>query len=237
MDRKAFYDAARLAFGPLTATNVAGFNLVLDEAEGRKTPLWFLAKILATAWWESGKTMAPVEEGYYLGSKAEAFQRKLRYYPYYGRGLVQLTWQDNYRKASEVVGVDLVANPEKALEPRISVKVLFDGMERGWFTGKRLADYIDNIDESDDEDLREFANARRVVNGTDRQVEIGQLALSFERALRAGGYSGALPPPPDADAAPERPESPTGAIPPAVKAGGIAAALAALALAIWEFLT
>lgn len=195
MNRKAFYDALRPRLGALTVTNVAGFELVLNEAARRGTKLHRLAKINATAWWESGKTMAPVEEGFYLGRKAKAFQRRLRYYPFYGRGLVQLTHEANYRKASQIVGVDLVADPDRAMEPKISVAVLFDGMERGWFTGKKLGDYIDDIDESDDEDLREFANARRVVNGTDRQVEIGKLALVFEQALKAAGYSHETPVP------------------------------------------
>lgn len=183
-----FFKMVRQQVGALTTTNVVGFKRVLAEGERRKTPLADLAYILATGWWESGKTMAPVEEGYYLGPKAAAFRRKLRYYPYYGRGLVQLTWLENYRKASKICGVDLVNNPEAALDPDISCKILFDGMERGWFTGKKLDDYIDDLDESDDEDLREYANARRIVNGTDRQVEIGQLALGFEKALRKAGY-------------------------------------------------
>lgn len=193
--RKQFYDVVREGVGALTTANVLGFNLVLDTALHRKTPLGHLAYILATAWWESGKTMAHVKEGYYLGPRAEAFRRKLRYYPYYGRGLPQLTWEENYRKASEVTGLDLVKNPDLALIPEVSVRLLFDGMERGWFTGKDLDDYIDDVDEDDDEDLREYANARRIVNGTDKQVEIGKLALMFERALRAATYDLATPTP------------------------------------------
>jgi putative chitinase len=77
---------------------------------------------------------------------------------------------------------------------------MFLGMEQGFYTGKSLDDYIDDIDESDDEDLREFANARRIVNGTDKQVTIGKLALRFERALKAGKY--------DANAAPQKPAQP-----------------------------
>ncbi|WMT90178.1 hypothetical protein [Pelagibacterium sp. H642] len=192
MNRKAFYDALRPTLGALTQANVVGFELVLDEAAKRRTPIHDLAYILATAWWESGKTMQPVREAYWL---SEDWRRKnLRYYPFYGRGLVQLTWEDNYRRVGGFYGIDLVGHPDKAMEPALSVRILFDGMEQGWFTGKDLDDYIDGIDEDDDEDLREYANARRIVNGTDRQIEIGRLALMFEGALTSARYSASMQP-------------------------------------------
>jgi putative chitinase len=188
MERKRFYDSLRPMLGPLSAGNVAGFELCLNEAERRKTALGSLAYILATAWWESAKTMAPVEEGFYLGAKAKAFQRKLRYWPYYGRGLVQLTWKENYEKVGKFYGLDLVNHPERALNPKLSTQILFDGMEKGWFTGKKVSDFVDVLDEKDDEDLREYIAARRVVNGTDRAAEIGKLTLAFESALKLAGY-------------------------------------------------
>lgn len=129
MNRELFFDALRPHFGALSTPNVIGFDLVLDEGEARGTPLNKLAYNLATGWWESAKTMQPVREAFW---KNEAWRSKnLRYWPFYGRGLVQLTWEANYKKASELVGVDLVADPDKAMDPKISVKVLFDGIERG----------------------------------------------------------------------------------------------------------
>ncbi len=192
MKRKAFYDALRPTLGAITQANVVGFELVLDEAAKRRTPIHDLAYILATSWWESGKTMQPVREAYWL---SEDWRRKnLRYFPFYGRGLVQLTWEDNYGRVGGFYGIDLVSNPDKAMEPGLSVRILFDGMEQGWFTGKSLNDYIDGVDEDDAEDLREYANARRIVNGTDRQIEIGRLALMFEGALTSAGYTASMQP-------------------------------------------
>ncbi len=198
MDRKAFYDTLRPKLGSFTEANVLGFERFMDEALRRKMPLHEFAYVLATVWWETGKTMASVKEGYYLGSKAEAFRRRLRYYPYYGRSYPQFTWERNYRKASARWNavyaqsrwdqVDFVKNPDLILDPKYGVPLTFDGMELGWFTGKGLSDYIDDVDESDEEDFREFRNARRVVNGTDRDDEIARLALGFEKALKAARY-------------------------------------------------
>lgn len=186
MDRKAFYDAVRPTLGALTQANVVGFELVLDEGQRRAARLHDLAYILATSWWESGRTMQPVREAFWL---SETWRRKnLRYFPFYGRGLVQLTWEENYRKASELYGVDFVKHPDLVLEPRHSVNILFDGMKQGWFTGQALADHIDDFDDADDEQMREYKAARRVVNGTDRAVEIGKLAAVFETALKAASY-------------------------------------------------
>ena len=52
-------------------------------------------------------------------------------------------------------------------------------MRDGDFTGKDLADYID-------EDNCDYVEARRIVNGTDRAEQIAGYAEKFEAALRAG---------------------------------------------------
>jgi len=229
MNRKAFYNALRPKFGVLTQANVVGFEHVLDEAQGRRTPIHDLAYILATAWWESGKTMQPVREAYWL---SEAWRKKnLRYYPFYGRGLVQITWLENYQKASNLYGVDLVSNPDKAMDPKLSVRILFDGMKDGWFTSKALDDYIDGIDEAADEDLREYINARRIVNGTDKDSEIGNIALTFEGALQAAQYIPEHQPDDPGIDVPEtgKPRSP-------IKSGGLIAILVGAAVLVAFFI-
>jgi peptidoglycan hydrolase-like protein with peptidoglycan-binding domain len=42
------------------------------------------AYVIATVEHETAGSFKPVEEGYYLGSKSDWFQRSLRYFPYYG---------------------------------------------------------------------------------------------------------------------------------------------------------
>lgn len=184
MDRKMFYQVVRAKYGPLSQSQVDGFNLILDEAVKRKTRWDKLAYILATVWHETAKTMQPIKE---MGG--EKYLRSKKYYPYYGRGYVQLTWIDNYRKASNVFGVDFVKNPDLVMDVKYAIPILFTGMEEGWFTGKKLDTYLDGVDEDDKEDLREFSNARRIINGTDKQVEIGQHAINFEHAIKASGYA------------------------------------------------
>lgn len=64
---------------------------------------------------ETASTFLPVREAFWLPEAWRA--QNLRYYPYYGRGDIQLTWESNYAKASPVVGMDLVKDPDLALEP------------------------------------------------------------------------------------------------------------------------
>lgn len=185
---KVFYDNIRETI-PLTDKNVKGFDFIIMEGVNRKVPLPYLAYILATVYHETAATMQPIAE--YGKGKGRKYGKRGKYGQVpYGRGYVQLTWDENYEKADYKLGLKgaLLKNFDLAMDPNIAVGILFVGMEEGWFTGKDLDDYIDLIDEDDKEDLREFSNARRIINGTDKQVLIGQYGLVFEKALRAAGY-------------------------------------------------
>lgn len=117
------------------------------------------AYVLATATWETAHTMEPVREAYWL---SEVWRRtNLRYYPWYGRGFVQLTWERNYRYAGEQLGRDLTSDADAVMEPEVSAEILVKGMLDGWFTGKKLSDYV-TLNRSD------FRGARRIVNGMDK---------------------------------------------------------------------
>lgn len=134
------------------------------------------AYVLATAFWESARTMKPVRE---MGG--EKYLRTKKYYPYVGMGYVQLTWKANYERASKELGVDFVAAPKKLLEARYAAPILVIGMRDGWFTGKKLLDYI-TLRKSN------FRDARRIVNGTDKAAEIAAFARDYDKALEAEGY-------------------------------------------------
>lgn len=189
LDDDKFFLEMRKILGPLSQSEVDGINLILAEAKKRDTPINQFAYMGATDWWETGKTWQPVREAFYLNMSEPAKEawrkRNLRYWPYYGRGLVQLTWEYNYRRAGQKLGLDLVDLPDLALRPEVAVQIMFDGMEEGWFTGKALDDYINEIDEPDSEDLKEYVNARRIINGTDKALTIGKMAVEIEHAVRA----------------------------------------------------
>jgi hypothetical protein len=134
------------------------------------------AYVLATAFHETAHTMKPVRE--YGG---ETYLKKKKYYPHVGMGYVQLTWLANYDKASRKLGVDFVTNPKLLLKPEYAAKILVIGMQEGWFTGRKLSDYV-TLYRSD------FKGARRIVNGTDKASLIAGYAAQYDALLKAEGY-------------------------------------------------
>jgi hypothetical protein len=134
------------------------------------------AYVLATSYWESARTMRPVRE---YGS--EAYLRAKPYYPYVGMGFVQLTWKRNAEKASKELGVDFVKHPDLLLDPNHAAEILVRGMRDGWFTTRKLDEFI-TLDKSD------FTAARRVVNGMDKAGQIANYARAYDADLKKIGY-------------------------------------------------
>ena len=166
MNFQIFFDDVRnsLFGGKLSQGQVEGMENIINYST---VSLDQLAYVLATVKWETAHTMQPIKE-----YGATAYLKSKPYWPYYGRGLVQLTWKDNYAKYG------LEKTPDKALEWESSLFVLFDGMTKGLFTGKKLDDYIND-------NKRDYINARRIINGTDRAKEIAQIADAYRTALIA----------------------------------------------------
>jgi putative chitinase len=95
-----------------------------------------------------------------------------------GRGFVQLTGRENYRRLGELVGAVLETRPELAREPEIAARILVVGMQRGLFTGVSLDDVSEPATSEPD-----FENDRAVVNGGDRAKKIAGYAKVFHEAL------------------------------------------------------
>ena len=139
------------------------------------------AYVLATAYHETAHTMKPVRE--YGGEK---YLKSKKYYPYVGMGYVQLTWDYNYKKASDKLGVDFLKNPKLLLESKYAAPIIVVGMVEGWFTGKKLSDYI-TLNTSD------FTSARKIINGLDKASIIADYAKQYDKQLKDMGYGEQTP--------------------------------------------
>ncbi|HWU65004.1 MAG TPA: glycoside hydrolase family 19 protein [Ensifer sp.] len=141
----------------------AGMKAIITGFEAYDSihdPRW-LAYMLATAFHETASTMQPVREAFW---RTEDWRRKnLGYFPYYGRGYVQLTHQANYKKAGKDIGVDLVADPDLALRPNYAAHVMYKGMTEGWFRKDRQGPHM--LQRYFGPDVDDPVGARNIING------------------------------------------------------------------------
>ncbi|MDX0995185.1 hypothetical protein GOL26_09595 [Sinorhizobium medicae] len=163
-DRTFFFNQVRPMFGGrLTQSQVDGMSAILDEWEHRlpEGDVRWLAYMLATTFHETARQMTPVREAYWL---SESWRRRnLRYYPYYGRGYVQLTWLENYRRAGNDVGDNLVENPELALRLDYAAAIMFVGMQQGWFRADSRGPH--NLPRYFRHNVDDPVGARAIING------------------------------------------------------------------------
>jgi putative chitinase len=190
-DRKHFFDTVRkdLFRGNLTQSQVDGQNFLLEvwekhfEAANPRDGTNWLAYALATFFHETAETMQPIEEygkgsGKSYGQPAGPHGQR-----YYGRGHVQLTWEENYKNGQKFLkdryGVHANIHPEAhlMLHSQTSALVSFDGMVNGWFTGVGLPKYFNASTEDPQQ-------ARRIVNGTDKMDLIAGYYWKFKKALK-----------------------------------------------------
>lgn len=180
---KKFFDHVRKTlFSTLSQGQVDGMNTILRATEG--LPLSYRAYMFATAYHETAQTMQPIIErgnksyfdkynaGTSIGNRLGNTQPGDGFL-FRGRGLVQITGRANYTKASTKLGVDFIKNPDAVMQGDNDEKIMVLGMTEGWFTGKKLADYLPG----------DYVNARRIINGTDCAKQIAVYAKHFEDAL------------------------------------------------------
>jgi Chitinase class I len=132
------------------------------------------AAVLGTIAVETAHTFAPVQEAFWLD---DAWRHaNLRYAPHWGRGYVQLTWDYNYRAYGEALGVDLINNVERAMEPDIAAAILAE-----YFLRAKVAEAAER------RDWREVR--RRVQGGSDGLDELLRVIsqLGVEEEVVAGG--------------------------------------------------
>lgn len=192
MQRSVFYAALRRrdsgVFGTsLTQAQVDSMEAILTRLDAKRIEPAQAAYILGTAYHESDR-FRTMEE-YASGSAYEGRATLGNTQPgdgvrFKGRGFVQITGRRNYTDWAKRLGVDLVGNPALAARLDHATTILIDGMMLGTFTGRKLPDYVAGA-------KKDYANARRVVNGTDRAGLIANHARAFEKALAGAGYDAA----------------------------------------------
>jgi type IV secretory pathway VirB3-like protein len=154
---------------------------------------------------ETASSFQPVEEGFYLRDpqRVKAFQKKLWYYPDFGRGDVQLTHKDNYVKMQRLVPryfpevvsefesrtgkkFDLINHPEQVMDGQISFCIMTIGMHLGEFRGGH------NLDRHINHEKCDYFYARFIINGVprgqkypDKADVIKAYAVNFEKILRS----------------------------------------------------
>lgn len=210
LDREILFDEIRKShiFGRfITEQQVWGVDGILDAFHiyGDENPKT-LAYALATAYHETGARMRPVREGF---AETDAMARNIvaklarkrgpksavaKYsqpvgsygHVYYGRGHVQLTWMENYKETGSELGIDLVADPDRMLDPFISARVLIRGLIDGRWNGKGkgIGFYLPK-DGKDD-----LKNARRTVNIIDSWDDIASYYQKFLSAVKAAQIEG-----------------------------------------------
>jgi putative chitinase len=173
-------------FDALAQPQVDGLNTCLAACGDAGWPIAWTAYALATAHHETNHTFEPVREAYWT---SEGWRKaNLRYYPWYGRGYVQCTWEANYRRADAELGLGgkLLADADLMLKPEIAAPTMVKGMEEGWFSSHKLAD---TLPEDKPATLEQFTASRPIINGHDKAELIAGYADKFQAALQKGGWA------------------------------------------------
>lgn len=204
---KHFFDTVRPLFGGrLFQYQVDGMNNIVEYGEKWGYSALHLAYILATAKHETAKWMQPIREGArrfgpdYTDAQAKravasihakgiirtnyALPTGPHRQSYYGRGLIQITWYDNYLKFERLLKKPLTAQPDLALDWDVALDILFLGMRDGMF---RSGNSLGMIQSPDD-----YKAAREIVNGDGHKTWGGHDRIDDRMAGHARTFLEAL---------------------------------------------
>ena len=96
-----------------------------------------------------------------------------------GRGLIQLTGRANYARLGERLGIDLIADPELAAEPKLSLRIACE-----YWTGRR----INRPADADD-----LVGVTRLINGGTNGLADRRASLRRAKDALARSAAGGLP--------------------------------------------
>jgi len=170
----ALFDTLRQMNGPLSQPQVDSVNAILTNCTKHAvSDVHQISYVIATAYHEAG--LKPVSEVGKGAGHSYGIPNPATHQTYYGRGLVQLTWIGNYETFGKILGIDLIHNPDLALQTGYAAEIIVTGMKGGLFTGKSLNNYFTGT-------TNDPVNARRIINGTDQSQLI---AGYYEKILTA----------------------------------------------------
>ena len=195
-DREVYFDSVRASLfaGKLSQQQVNGQEAILGEwelpqVEPAMTDVRWLAYALATTYHETSQEMWPIEEYGHGDGQPYGVQDPETSQTYYGRGYVQLTWRENYRRATQELGLegdaDLEWHAEMALDPQIAADVMFQGMREGWFRASNdgkaqtFERYFNNS-------IDDAYTAREIINGDKTRVPSWSNGVSIGNLIK--GY-------------------------------------------------
>lgn len=186
MERKLFFDQVRSnnLFKTLSVAQVESIEAILDQCQDHDVmDKRQIAYIFGTVKHETAGTMLPIEEyGRGVGRKygKRVWMNGTPYmdvsHIYYGRGLCQTTWRDNYVALTKAAkkqdkNWDFEHHPELLLQAEPSAWATVYAMKVGLYTGRQLSDYIGA--------KTDFINARKIINGLDKAELIKSYAVKF----------------------------------------------------------
>lgn len=208
MNREFFFSEVRvnLFSGALTQGQVNGMEAILDEWDTNHATdddRW-LAYMLATAYHETGRAMAPVEENLnysaarlqvvfpsrfnatqaasYAGHPERIANRAYAGKLGNGNEASGDGWKYRGRGLVQITGktnyakFGISGTPDDAMNNARTVEILFDGMINGLFTNKKLSDYFNQAKE-------DWTNARKIILAGDLEDQIGRYGQAFYRAI------------------------------------------------------
>lgn len=178
INKEVFFEKYIQEFGKISSSQKEGLTFLLDQVakDENITNYKHFCYILATTKHETADTYKPIEEWGKGKGRQYGIADKTTGKIYYGRGYVMITWKDNYKKFSNILGVDLVNSPNLACDPKYAYKIMSIGMINGLFTGKKLSHYISG-------DICNYKQARKIINGLDCADKIANYAIKFQRIL------------------------------------------------------
>lgn len=143
-----------------------------------------VAYLLATIKHETANTFEAIRERRADPNRQPGVAaQQARYFDtgFFGRGFVQLTHEDNYRRLGQRIGVgnQLVQNPDLALRPDIAAQIALTGSQEGLFRRDRQGRRY-TLDRFINANRTDFFNARNIINGgNDKAGQIAGTASTF----------------------------------------------------------